>query len=169
MQKEKIDVLSFSAYTALVVSVVALFISWAAYNRAGENLSDVIQDETNQVVNQTERVAQDTIEEVTTTAMLIKNRAELSARLVGVRAQIAADTVTEETIQEVEDIRMSYKELYQDASEEAQEQAQQVDQELERLETSLRDNTSDALLVVEGLIELMRQDIQDDEEGNPLN
>lgn len=152
------------AFTALAVAILSLIIAWNAFNRAGQDVLPTVANETREVVREAEQAAEEAEQEIKETAAQVEARIELATRLAAVRAQIVAEEVTDETVEEIREIRREYAELYKEAEGEIKETAAQVDRELEQLESSARTNTAESLQTIQGLLELMRQDVLTDED-----
>lgn len=53
-----------AGWVAIIIAVVALILSWVAYNRTGEDLENQIQQEVNNAVMETEDAVQESGQEV---------------------------------------------------------------------------------------------------------
>ncbi len=153
------------AWIALIVAGAALILAVTAYNRAGTDLSTVIEQEAEQAVEEIDTTAEELERNVNVAAA----RAEAVTRLTALRAQVAAEEAGEEAAQEVADIRADLEAAYTETSEQAQQEFSEIDADLEQLENQIRAGSVDALNTLDGLIDLLRQDTQEDVEGNPFD
>lgn len=155
------------AWIALIISVIALWVGIVAFNRSGQNLFPTIGEETqeaaDEVAETTGEVAE-TTEEVAETADQIAARVEAEAVLLKVKGDVAEDEISEETKQQLQEVRTNLREAYADADDEVKQQYEQIDEDLETLETQLEGETAEALLTVENLLERMRRDVLTDED-----
>lgn len=152
-----------------IVAVFALLLGWLAFNRSGKNVVPTVRDESIETAQEIEEEAKELEEEAGMAAMeaqeeisYMATRAEIEARLIAIQADYLANEVTDETLMEIADLRRDIKINYEEAEEEVQAEIDQVDAELERLEQEARNDTSQSLLILEGLIEIVRKDIATD-------
>lgn len=156
-----------------LLAVIGIIIGWVAFNRSGKDLSPTIIDEasiaTDNIAEKTQDLNQDTMQNANQTQKDIQYalmKAQLEARLLSIKTQLAANEVTDETMQEIKNLRNDLNDTYTNSSEEAQEQIRDVDSQLAVVEAKARNNTAEALLTMENLIEQVRQDVKADEKNN---
>lgn len=92
-------------------------------------------------------------------------RAEVRARLLVIRAQLAAGRTGDEVVSQVRDARADLKDAYGEAKGETLEEYRALDDNLAKLEGQIRTNTSDALKTIEDLVRSLRRDIATDNES----
>ncbi|HMA78181.1 MAG TPA: hypothetical protein VKP88_03485 [Candidatus Paceibacterota bacterium] len=142
-----------------VFSVAALVLAWAAYNRAGENLSTEIQQQTEELAVDAEQTAETVWDE--TQATLV--RAEARAELLAIQAELEAEANYAAAVAQVRDVRTDLRAAYENAEVAAQVEWRELDTELEQLEQALRANSADTLELLGGLILMLETDVRTDE------
>lgn len=141
------------------ISIVALILAWAAYNRSGVDLTEQIEQEVEQAANEIEM----TTEAAITDAELAVERAEARAELLAIQAELEAEENYAEALNEVQEVRADLAETYSAASLEARQEFREIDAELEAAEQSVRNESGDALEVLGGAILLLEEDVRTDE------
>lgn len=124
---------SIMVYVALIMALVALFFSVAAYNRTGKDLDTRI---TNSITEQQTQLRQHIA------------AAELQLRLLALRASIQAEESQDILITDIENIRRDVVELYQLSEHMTQQQFEQIDSRLETLANEVRMESGAALAVL---------------------
>ncbi len=137
------------AWTALILALISLILAWTAFNRAGEDLHEEVQDELNQAVFEIEQ-GWDVLEART--------------RLLALRADIIAERAYDEAAEEVAEVRADLEAAYADASAEVREEWREMDAELEQLENDLREGSADAVGSLERSLDALERDIRTDED-----
>lgn len=142
------------ARLALLVAIVALVLSWAAYRRAGGQLKDVWSDAARGADLRLGGA------EGEGPAASLDRRADLAqaeGRLLRHRAEVAGDRNLGAVERDVAEIRRSLERSYRDAGTAAREKWQGLDAELNRLEAQLRQGGSKALSTLDSAVEKIRR------------
>jgi hypothetical protein len=147
------------ARLALLIAILALILSWAAYRRAGGQLKDVWTDATRGAdlhVGSAEGTGDGG------PAAALDHQADLlkaQARLLQHRAEVAGDRNLAQVERDVAEIRRSLERSYQNAGAAAKERWQQgVDADLDRLEAQLRQGGSKALASLDAAVSRLRDE-----------
>ncbi len=135
------------SWLALIIAVIALFFATAAFNRSGEDIQAVFQQESRR-----------TVREAQETAGQIEARARAEASLREIREDIETGTVGDQTTAQLEDVREDLENAYAEADSEVKAGWQDLDNNLSQLETQLRQNTASALATLEQALASLRQD-----------
>lgn len=146
------------ARLALLVAIVALILSWAAYRRAGGEIKDVWTDAT--------RGADLHVGSAGDTgdggpAAALDRQADLlkaQARLLQHRAEVAGDRNLAQVERDVAEIRSSLERSYQSSGAAAKGRWQGVDAELDHLEAQLRQGESKALASLDAAVAKLRSE-----------
>jgi hypothetical protein len=146
------------ARLALLMAVLALILSWAAYRRAGGQLKDVWTDAT--------RGADLHVGSAESTgdggpSAALDHQADLlkaQARLLQHRAEVAGDHNLAQVERDVAEIRRSLERSYQSSGSSAKERWQGVDAELDRLEAQLRQGGAKALSSLDAAVSKLRDE-----------
>lgn len=125
------------AWTALIVSVIALILAWSAYNQVGDDVLTEVGQEL--------------------------AKAEARAELVAIRAEVTAQENYQKLEQEVSEARQDLRIAYENAKTEAQEEWQEIDSGLEQLENDLRTGSANAANSLERAISALERDLRTDE------
>jgi hypothetical protein len=126
---------------ALILSILALLVAWAAYRRAGGELGTLWGDLTGLKgggVHVNLNGGSDAVERQS-------ELAQARTRLLARRAEVAGERNLEQVRQEVAEIREGLERSYSNASAGAKERWEDLDQDLERLQGQLREGGSKAL------------------------
>lgn len=134
------------ARLALLVAIVALVFSWAAYRRSGGQLTEIWSDATRGAANFRVGSPDDG-----TTAL-----AQAERRLLGHRAEVAGDRNLSQVERDVADVRQSLERSYRNASAATREKWQGVDFELNRLEAQLKQGGASALATLDSAVAKIR-------------
>jgi short-subunit dehydrogenase involved in D-alanine esterification of teichoic acids len=141
------------AWIALLVSLAAIGVAWLAYNRTGVNLTGDIQTS-----------LEENTREFRAETRLALAKAEARARLLALRADLAARRNWDQAAQEVSEIRGNLNEAYRNAEMETSEEFRGMDTNLEGLERNIRNESAESLEGLQGLIENLQQNIRTDEQ-----
>jgi len=154
---------------ALITAGVALAIGVAAYNKTGEHLGNVVADKTNEAVDTAKVTTNQAKEDVTAakdnaaqTVTAAKSSAQFETRLAAVRASVAANQVTDETVSNIESIRTDLKDAYANASGDVKANADKMDADLQRLEGEAKQDTVKATATLDDLIARIKNGDLDD-------
>jgi hypothetical protein len=146
------------ARLALLVAILALILSWAAYRRSGGQLKDVWTDATRgtdlHVGSAGDTGGGDSAGPLDRQADLLKAQAKLLQH----RAEVAGDHNLAQVERDVAEIRQSLERSYQNAGAAAKGRWQGVDAELDRLEAQLRQGGSKALSSLDAAISKLRDE-----------
>jgi hypothetical protein len=146
------------ARLALLVAILALILSWAAYRRAGGQLKDVWTDATRgtdlHVGSDGDTGGGDSAGPLDRQADLLKAQAKLLQH----RAEVAGDHNLAQVERDVAEVRRSLERSYQNAGSAAKGRWQGVDAELDRLEAQLRQGGSKALSSLDAAISKIRDE-----------
>jgi len=134
------------ARLALLVAIVALVFSWAAYRRAGGQLTEIWNDATRGAADF--RVGSP---DGGTTAL-----AQAESRLLGHRAEVAGDRNLSQVERDVAEVRQNLERSYRNASAATREKWQGVDAELNRLEAQLKQGGASALATLDSAVAKIR-------------
>jgi hypothetical protein len=136
------------ARLALLVAIVALVFSWAAYRRAGGQLTEIWSDATRGAADF--RVGNP----VGGTAALGRQTdlARAEGRLLGHRAEVAGDRNLGQVERDVAEVRQSLERSYRNAGVATREKWQGVDAELNRLEAQLKQGGASALATLDSAV-----------------
>ena len=141
------------ARLALLVAIVALVFSWAAYRRSGGQLKEIWSDATRGAASF--RVGNP----VDDGAAALGRQADLAraeGRLLGHRAEVAGDRNLSQVEREVAEVRRSLERSYRNAGAATQEKWQGVDAELNRLEAQLKQGGASALATLDSAVAKIR-------------
>lgn len=153
------------ARLALLVAIVALILSWAAYRRSGGQLKDVLTDATRGTdlhvgnIGSAEGSGDEGPAVLDRQADLLKAQAKLLQH----RAEVAGDRNLAQVERDVAEIRQSLERSYQ-GSGASKERWQGVDAELDRLEAQLRQGGSKALASLDQAVAKLRNEAGDEKE-----
>jgi len=146
------------ARLALLVAILALILSWAAYRRSGGQLKDVLTDATRgtdlHVGSGGDSGGEGPAGALDRQADLLKAQ----ARLLQHRAEVAGDHNLAQVERDVAEVRQSLERSYQNAGSAAKGRWQGVDAELDRLEAQLRQGGSKALSSLDAAISKLRDE-----------
>ncbi len=146
------------ARLALLVAILALILSWAAYRRSGGQLKDVLTDATRgtdlHVGSAGDSGGGDSAGPLDRQADLLKAQAKLLQH----RAEVAGDHNLAQVERDVAEIRRSLERSYQNAGDAAKGRWQGLDGELERLEAQLREGGSKALASLDAAVSKLRDE-----------
>ena len=154
------------ARLALLIAVLALILSWAAYRRAGGQLKDILTDATRgadlHVGN-----AEDAGDGGPAAALdLQADLLKAQAKLLQHRAEVAGDRNLSQVERDVAEVRRSLERSYQNAGAAAKERWRQgVDAELDRLEAQLREGGSKALASLDAAVSKLRDEADEEKKG----
>jgi hypothetical protein len=147
------------AWISLIVSIIALILAWSAYNRTGTDVGTAIENNTREAASSIE----ETTEEIRETTAQIAARAETIVRLTNIRAKIAANEIDEEQYDSLNEVREDLRNVYAEAQGDVKDAWAEIDADLEMLESQMRNDTAEALLTIEKIIEALRQDALSEE------
>jgi hypothetical protein len=134
------------ARLALLVAIVALVFSWAAYRRAGGELKEIWSDATRGAADFRVGSPDDG-----TTVL-----AQAESRLLGHRAEVAGDRNLGQVERDVAEVRRSLERSYRNASAATREKWQGVDAELNRLEAQLKQGGASAVATLDAAVAKIR-------------
>jgi hypothetical protein len=143
------------ARLALLVAIVALIFSWAAYRRAGGDLKEVWSDATRGAADFRVGIGDD-----------VEQQADLARardRLLGHRAEVATDRNLDQVRRDVADIRAKLERSFGKAGAVTKDRWRGLDGDLGRLETQLKEGGSKALATLDSALDKIRR--QTGEEG----
>ena len=141
------------ARLALLVAIVALVLSWAAYRRTGGELKDVMKDVTRGVpAFHLGSLGNGGPAGLDRQADL----AQAEGRLLQHRAEVAGDRNLAQVERDVAEVRRRLERSYRNASEVAQGRWRGLDSELNRLEAQLRQGGSKALASLDAAVSKIR-------------
>jgi hypothetical protein len=142
---------SSMSIVALLIAVISLVIAVMAYNRSGTDIEDQVPVTSEQIEN---RLAYE--------QRMIESR----VRLWGLQSEIAVNENTDETVNDIQNIRADVQEAYQYTENETQDEVREVERQFDQLEQQVREGSADALGTLERLIELLRKDVSSDVENS---
>lgn len=143
------------ARLALLVAIVALILSWAAYRRSGGDLKEVWRDATRGAAGF--RIGEDADQQ----ADLERAR----DRLLGHRAEVAADRNLDQVRRDVAEIRARLERSFGSAGAVTRDRWRGLDGDLDRLETQLKEGSSKALATLDSALEKIRRETGPKEQG----
>jgi len=153
-----------------IVSILALVIGWAAFNRSGDDLTTEIQQESNELGAETSENYNEAATEIESgadsmamSAKDLQARTEVKAELLIIEARLSAEEGYEAAADEVKDIRTNFMASYENVEEEAKQNWQQLDLQLNQLEESLRTNSANALETLSEFIANLEADVRVDD------
>ena len=141
------------ARLALIVAILALILSWAAYRRTGGELKDLTG-------GLTTGLAGDASAALDRQADLAKARADLLKH----RTEVATNRNLEQVQQDVADIRAKLEGAYEDAGAGAKARWRDLDAELERLQGQLQEGGSKALATLDSALAKIRTEEKADDQ-----
>jgi hypothetical protein len=141
------------ARLALLVAIVALVFSWAAYRRAGGQLKEIWGDATRGAADF--RVGHP-VDDGTAALGRQADLARAQVRLLGHRAEVAGDRNLSQVERDVADVRQSLERSYRNAGAATREKWQGVDAELNRLEAQLKQGGASALATLDSAVAKIR-------------
>lgn len=142
---------------ALILSILALLVAWAAYRRAGGELGTLWGDLTGLKgggVRVNMDGGSDGSDIVERQSELVQARTRLLAR----RAEVAGERNLEQVRQEVAEIRAGLERSYSNASAGTKERWEDLDRDLERLQGQLREGGSKALDTLDSALAKIRDE-----------
>ena len=146
------------ARLALLMAILALILSWAAYRRAGGQLKDVWTDATRgtdlHVGSAGDSGEGSPAGALDRQAALLKAQAKLLQH----RAEVAGDRNLAQVERDVAEVRQSLERSYQSSGSSAKERWQGLDAELDRLEAQLRQGGSKALASLDAAVSKLRDE-----------
>lgn len=146
------------ARLALLVAILALILSWAAYRRSGGQLKDVLADATRGTdlqVGSAEGTGDGG------PAAALDRQADLlkaQAKLLQHRAEVAGDRNLAQVEKDVAEIRQRLERSYQNSGASAKGRWEGLDAELERLEAQLKHGGSQALASLDAAVSKLRDE-----------
>jgi len=156
-----------------VVAVIALIIGWTAFNRSGEDVSTVVSEETNDVIDMTTRAGNDAINDVTgeindatNAAERAAARAEARAELAAIEASVAVEENYEAAAAQVAEVRINLAQAYENTTGVVAQEYDKLVVELSQVEDSLRSGTGDVLEFFSGVLLLLEDDVRVDSDTN---
>lgn len=138
------------SWIALIVSVAALVLGWAAYNRAGEDL----EDQAAQAVDKVEAE----VDEFGRNAAQVAARAEARTKLAAIEAKVAVDQSYAASAAEIDALQADVARAYEGAEGEAKEEAAELDREFATLSQQMRNGTADSLTGLANLLNRLSAD-----------
>ncbi|HEY3570671.1 MAG TPA: hypothetical protein VGP73_22260 [Thermoanaerobaculia bacterium] len=151
------------ARLALLVAILALILSWAAYRRSGGQLKDVLTDATRGTDLHVGSAGDSGGEGGPAT--VLDRQADLlkaQARLLQHRAEVAGDRNLDQVERDVAEIRRSLERSYQSSGGTAKGRWEGLDADLDRLEAQLREKSSKALASLDAAISKIRDEASEE-------
>jgi len=136
------------ARLALLVAVVALILSWAAYRRSGGDLKQVWSDATRGAADF--KIGDDADQQA--------DLAQARAKLLGHRAEVAADRNLDQVRKDVADVRARLERSFANAGAVTKDRWRGLDGDLDRLESQLKEGSSKALATLDSALEKIRRE-----------
>ena len=136
------------ARLALLVAIVALIFSWAAYRRSGGDLRQVWSDATRGAADF--KIGDDADQQA--------DLAQARAKLLGHRAEVAADRNLDQVRRDVADVRAGLARSFGEAGAVTKERWRGLDGDLDRLESQLKEGSSKALATLDSALEKIRRE-----------
>lgn len=130
---------------AIIIAVASLALGWTAYNRAGRDLENLMEDK---------------MAEYRQELRIQVARLEARTQLLTLRADIAVSESYQELSREVATIREELELAYEGASFELATEWQEIKATLEALERDLRDDSAEAVQSLQDTLELLEEDIK---------
>lgn len=150
MQKnEKIENLRWMVWVALGVSVLSLLLSFSAMASVDDirSVPDVFEMEESADSTSRTDVSLDS--------------AEARMQLETLQARLAAEQTIDDAEQEVDELRMSFRSMYDQRTDEGRKLLMETEQELDELEVELRENSAAAIDRITRLLERLEEDIRE--------
>jgi hypothetical protein len=145
---------------ALILSILALLVAWAAYRRAGGEPGTLWGDLTG-LKGGGVHVNLDKSSDGSNGSDIVERQSELAqaqTRLLAHRAEVAGERNLEQVRQEVAEIRAGLERSYSNASAGAKERWEDLDGDLERLQGQLREGGSKALDTLDSALAKIRDE-----------
>jgi hypothetical protein len=136
------------ARLALLVAIVALIFSWAAYRRAGGELKEVWGDAIRGAADF--RIGDDAERQA--------DLAQARDRLLRHRTEVAADRNLDQVRKDVADTRARLERSFGNAGDVTKERWRGLDDDLSRLEAQLKEGGSKALATLDSALEKIRRE-----------
>ena len=136
------------ARLALLVVIVALIFSWAAYRRSGGDLRQVWSDATRGAADF--KIGDDADQQA--------DLAQARAKLLGHRAEVAADRNLDQVRKDVADVRARLERSFANAGAVTKDRWRGLDGDLDRLESQLKEGSSKALATLDSALEKIRRE-----------
>ena len=143
------------ARLAFLMALVALIFSWAAYRRSGGELKEVWSDATRGATGF--QIGEDADQQA--------DLARARDRLLGHRAEVAADRNLDQVRKDVADIRASLERSFGNAGAVTKDRWRALDGDLDRLEAQLKEGGSKALATLDSALEKIRREAGGEEKG----
>ena len=134
-------------WIALAISIMALLLAWAAYNRAGIDLEQ-------QIEFQLTGIRQEIKEQIAL--------AEARIKLNAIRTRVVLRNEYYEARMDVISLRRDLKQSFELAEQESKELWMEIDADLEKLEVELRDESSEALVRIDQIIGKLHSQVEVD-------
>ena len=139
------------ARLALLVAIAALILSWAAYKRSGGELKEVWRDASRGAADfRIGRIGEDADQQA--------DLAKAQAKLLGHRAEVAADRNLDQVRRDVAEIRASLERSFGNAGAVTKDRWRGLDGDLDRLERQLKEGSSKALATLDSALEKIRRE-----------
>lgn len=135
---------------ALVVSLIALLLSWLAFNRSGTDVGPVVGEQ---------------MDEMQTTLSEQYALLEARTRIAWLRLQITSDTTSEEIASELDDIQHDLAATYEGAQDETQDTWISIQHLFDSFITSLRNGTADTVDDMRGGLDQLEKDLRTPKEN----
>ena len=145
------------AWLALLLSLAALVLAWAAFRHSGGRL-DALLDERGAALDGMVGLgaARDAVGRGERAARWRAALAAAETRLEGRRAELEARRDLAGARQEIDSVRRDLARAFADAGAAARSRWQTLDGDLDRLDRQLRDGSSQALSTLDGVVERIR-------------
>ncbi len=153
------------SWISLVLSVIALPIAVMAYNRTGSNLNEDIANTSRTVVDETKETTMDIGEDLNKVTQEIKEssaqaaaRMELEARLIALRVDIAENSLTDESLEDLRNSRDNFRAQYNDATGDLKQVSDSVLSNIDRLIENIEDKSEEALVDLDNTVKMLQND-----------
>lgn len=143
---------------ALLVAIMALILSWAAYRRAGGELKDVWSDATRGAADVRVGREGDGSSSLDLRAALERAR----EKLLGHRDEVAGNRNLDQVQRDVGEVRTDLERSLGNASAATRERWKKVDGDLNRVQDELKAKSDRALAELDATLEKMRRELGED-------
>jgi sensor domain CHASE-containing protein len=133
---------SVLAVIALIVGVIALVVSVLAYNRAGTDITEDIEER---------------IVEMRDSLQFEVARLQAVNTLSNIESRIEDDEIDEELQNDLNEAEQDLRQAYERAGEQARDDWQEVEQSFSIIRDNLEEDTEQALEEIRGLIQRLRE------------
>lgn len=163
--ENRIKGVSLVAWISLVLSIIALPIAVMAYNKTGSNLNEdlantsrIVVDETKETTTNIGENLDEATEQIKESSAQAAARMELEARLIALRIDVAANTLDEQSLEDLRNSRDNFRAQYNNASGDLKTLSDSVLSNIDRLIEDIEDESAEALVDLDTTVKMLQND-----------